>query len=189
MRDIDTIVVHYSATYEDQNLTVADIRRMHLARNFNDVGYHWVVGRDGTVWKGRDEATIGAHVVGHNTKSIGICGIGGLNRATGPNKGVKNWTPVQEAAILKLLDEVSARYPRAKVVGHKDLAATQCPGFDVRDWWARHLWKKKAEEAAAPADPVVPALSGLTAKEVRNIVSEELAPMLDILLELREARK
>lgn len=175
--DIKFIVVHYSATYEDQDFTVKDIRRMHLARNFNDVGYHYVIRRDGVVEKGRSETTQGAHTLGYNGQSIGICGIGGINRVTGPKKGVNNWTDVQEAAILKLIDELKVKYPNARVVGHRDLTkdskgriTTECPGFDVEPWYRQHLVKKVDEKTQEQIDSGV-----LTAAMVRQIIREELA--------------
>lgn len=133
---ITRIVYHYSATYEDQNLDVNDIRKMHLKRGFNDVGYHYIIKRDGTIQKGRPDNVEGAHVKGYNKGSIGICCIGGLNRATGANVGVDNRTEAQKASVIKLTKELLAKYPNAQVVGHRDLGATQCPGFDVRSWWA-----------------------------------------------------
>lgn len=136
MAKITHIVVHYSATFEDQNLTRDDIDVMHKVRGWRKVGYHYVIRRDGTVEVGRAEHEVGAHVGGQNTGKIGICCIGGLNRATGPNKGVDNRTPVQTAELIALIRELLKRYPGAEVVGHRDLAATQCPGFDVRTWWA-----------------------------------------------------
>jgi N-acetylmuramoyl-L-alanine amidase len=47
-------------------------------------------------------------------------------------------TEAQEAAMIRLINDLLVRFPNAKVVGHKDMpgAATQCPGFDVRSWWA-----------------------------------------------------
>ncbi|AZY93927.1 lysozyme [Paracoccus sp. Arc7-R13] len=133
---IKYIVLHYSATYPDQDYGVADIRKMHLARGFNDVGYHYVIRRSGAVEKGRVDTTVGAHVAGHNTGSLGICCIGGIEGTTGPNVGVDNRTQAQKAATVKLVRELLAKHPSAQVVGHRDLGATQCPGFDVRTWWA-----------------------------------------------------
>ena len=153
MKKITHIVVHYSATYEDQNLTVKDIDKMHKARGWNGVGYHYVIRRDGTVEKGRPETTVGAHVGGQNSGKIGICCIGGLNRATGPNQGVDNRTPAQVTALIRLIKEILSRHPSAKVVGHRDLAATQCPGFDVIPWWAAVMSGKISARAATPSAP------------------------------------
>jgi hypothetical protein len=136
MSTITHIVLHYSATFEDQNLTVKDIDKMHKARGWSGVGYHYVIRRDGVVEVGRPETKVGAHVGGQNSGKIGICCIGGVNRATGPNKGVDNRTPAQIASQVRLIKSILLRHPKAKVVGHRDLAPTQCPGFDVIPWWA-----------------------------------------------------
>lgn len=133
---IKYIVLHYSATYPDQDLGEPDIRKMHLARGFSTTGYHYVIKRDGTVQKGRADSVTGAHVKGYNTGSLGICCIGGIERSTGPNVGVDNRTDAQKAATIKLVKELLAKHPAAQVVGHRDLGPTQCPGFDVRPWWA-----------------------------------------------------
>lgn len=147
---IKYIVLHYSATYPDQDYGVADIRKMHLARGFNDVGYHYVIRRSGAVEKGRADTTVGAHVAGHNTGSLGICCIGGIERATGPNVGVDNRTEAQKAATVKLVRELLAKHPGAQVVGHRDLGATQCPGFDVRSWWAAANARPPVIDSVAP---------------------------------------
>lgn len=154
MKNVDTIVIHYSATYEDQNLTRDDIDKMHKARGWKMVGYHYVIRRDGAVEVGRPESMVGAHVANQNTGKIGICCIGGLNRATGPNVGVDNRTPAQIESLIGLVRDIRKRHPKAEVVGHRDLAATQCPGFDVRTWWAKV--NKKAAPEPTPVPPSAP---------------------------------
>ncbi|MDO5647361.1 N-acetylmuramoyl-L-alanine amidase [Paracoccus sp. (in: a-proteobacteria)] len=135
-RPIRYIVLHYSATFEDQDITAADVRNWHKGQGFNDIGYHYFIRRNGLVEPGRPESVTGAHVRGHNPNSIGICCAGGLNRGTGPDVGVDNRTDAQKTATVNLLKDILTRYPDAQVVGHKDLVPTQCPGFDVRSWWA-----------------------------------------------------
>jgi N-acetyl-anhydromuramyl-L-alanine amidase AmpD len=133
---ITHIVLHYSATYADQDLDIRDIDRMHRARGWESVGYHYVIKRDGMIERGRKESEIGAHVGGQNTGKIGICLIGGLDRATGPNVGVDNRTDAQKQSAASLIRELVERYPGAQVVGHRDLAATLCPAYDAAAWWA-----------------------------------------------------
>ena len=160
---ISRLVIHYSATYPDQDLDVDDIREMHLARGFNDVGYHYVIKRDGTVQKGRPDNVVGAHVSGHNTGSLGICCIGGIERATGPNVGVDNRTEAQKAATVKLVRSLLEQHPGAQVVGHRDLAPTQCPGFDVRSWWAAANDRPPVIDSVPPKplpSPASPAATG-----------------------------
>lgn len=167
---VEAIVIHYSATYADQNLTVKDIDRMHRERGWQMVGYHYVIRRDGVIERGRPESMVGAHVANQNTGKIGICCIGGLDRTTGPNKGVDNRTPAQVESLIKLIRDLLKRYPGAKVVGHRDLAATQCPGFDVQAWWAKV--QKKASPEPKPADPAAPAKTGHLGEQKTHVVQK-----------------
>lgn len=128
-RDIKEIIVHCSATPEGKDYTVADIKQWHLARGFSDIGYHYVIYRDGSINKGRDESISGAHCTGHNTISIGVCYIGGMDAA---NKNPKDTrTDAQKSAIVKLLKELKSRYPKAKIYSHNNFAAKACPSFDA----------------------------------------------------------
>ena len=134
MRKIWKIILHCSATPEGKDVTIDDIRRWHtLPRNkggngWRDIGYHYVVHRDGSVHRGRDEAATGAHCAGHNSDSIGICYIGGLS-TDGKPKDTR--TPAQRATLQKIVGELLQKYPEAKVYGHKDFNKYKaCPSFD-----------------------------------------------------------
>ena len=129
MRKITEIIVHCSATPEGKDFTVADITRWHRQRGFRTIGYHYVVYRDGSVHTGRQEAEIGAHCTGHNACSIGICYIGGLAADSKTAKDTR--TPEQRKALLMLLRRLRAKYPNAKIHGHRDFAAKACPPFDA----------------------------------------------------------
>lgn len=128
-RNIKEIIVHCSATPEGKDFTTADIKKWHLARGFADIGYHWVIYRDGTVHKGRDESLTGAHCTNHNTISIGICYVGGYASDGKTPKDTR--TEAQKAALVKLLKELKARYPQASIHSHRDFAAKACPSFDA----------------------------------------------------------
>lgn len=133
-RQIDYIVVHVSATREGQAFDVSDIRAWHKNRGWEDVGYHYVIKIDGEVQVGRPEWKVGAHVAGHNSNSIGICLIGGLD-AWGNPKDTR--TAAQTAALIKLIRDLLKRYPGARVLGHRDFPGVTkaCPCFDVIPWW------------------------------------------------------
>lgn len=128
-RNIKEIIVHCAATPEGKNFTVEQIRQMHLARNFNDIGYHYVIYLDGSIHKGRDESISGAHCTGHNTISIGVCYIGGCTTDGKTPKDTR--TPAQKAALIKLLKELKVKYPMAKIYSHRDFANKACPSFDA----------------------------------------------------------
>lgn len=147
MTAINMVVLHYSATFADEDIGRAEIDGWHHARGFNGIGYHYVIRRDGTVEVGRSpETKQGAHVKNQNSGKIGICCVGGLERATGVNVGVDNRTPAQIQALGNLVSEILARHPGAKVVGHRDLAATQCPAYDAAAWWAEWSAKNRGTE-------------------------------------------
>jgi N-acetylmuramoyl-L-alanine amidase len=129
MRTIKEIIVHCAATPEGKDYTVADIRKWHLARGFNDIGYHYVIYRDGSVHKGRSEDVVGAHCTGHNTNSIGVCYIGGV--ATDGKTPKDTRTAEQKSALLGVLKQLKSKYPNATIHSHKDFANKACPSFDA----------------------------------------------------------
>ena len=128
-RCINEIIVHCSATAEGKDFTVDDIKKWHLARGFSDIGYHYVIYRDGTIHKGRDESKIGAHCTGHNSYSIGVCYIGGCTSDGKTPKDTR--TDKQKASLLSLLRELKKKYPKASIHSHKDYAVKACPSFDA----------------------------------------------------------
>ena len=130
-RYINEIIVHCSATAEGKDFTVADIKKWHLARGFSDIGYHYVIYRDGSINKGRDESKIGAHCTGHNSHSIGVCYIGGCASDSKTPKDTR--TAAQKAALVKLLKQLKAKYPRAKIYPHYKFAAKACPSFNAEE--------------------------------------------------------
>ena len=97
--------------------------------HWKGIGYHYVVRRDGTVENGRPIEEPGAHVVGHNRYSIGICYEGGLN-ASGDDDDTR--TPEQVRALRQLVERLHGEFPRAVILGHHDLdPGKPCPCFDA----------------------------------------------------------
>ena len=130
-RVINEIIVHCSATPEGKDYTLDTIRQWHRQRGFSDIGYHYVIHPDGKVEEGRDVNIAGAHCSGHNSKSIGICYIGGM---TADNKKAKDTrTAKQRTMLLWLLVKMRNLYPSAKIHGHRDFAAKACPSFDATE--------------------------------------------------------
>lgn len=130
MRKIDEIIVHCSATPRGRRVTAKDIDGWHRGRGFRCIGYHYVIGLDGEVERGRAESEVGAHCKGHNARSIGVCYVGGLT--TDGKVAVDTRTDAQRVALTELIMELKERYPGARVYGHRDFAAKECPCFDVR---------------------------------------------------------
>lgn len=139
-RRIDKIIVHCSATPEGEGYTVEQIRKDHRAQGWSDIGYHYVIYRDGSIHDGRDVDIQGAHCAenGGNVGSIGVCYIGGVEKR---RKGVEykdlkpkdTRTLAQKAALLTLLTDLKELYPNAKIYGHRDFTTKKdCPSFDAK---------------------------------------------------------
>ena len=129
MRTITLIIIHCSAVRPDQTSSVAQINTWHHERGFHlGVGYHYVIRRDGTIEPGRPEWMVGAHCKNHNAHSIGVCYEGGLDIRGQP---ADTRTPEQKAAMRQLLEDLHRRYPRAFILGHRDLNPHKdCPGYE-----------------------------------------------------------
>ena len=133
VRKITEIVVHCTATPAGRDVTVADVDRWHRQRGFNGIGYHYIVAIDGTVCPGRDVDLAGAHCRGHNSRSIGVCYVGGLDA---PGRPADTRTVAQRLALHCLLSALKRLYPGVVIRGHRDFAAKACPCFDATSEYA-----------------------------------------------------
>lgn len=128
MRTITEIIVHCSATLAGKDFHAADIDRWHREKGWKRIGYHFVVDLDGLIETGRPVEMIGAHCIGHNKQSIGVCYIGGLD-ATGRPADTR--TDAQCVALRSLLRSLVEKY-HCPVYGHRDFSYKRCPCFDAR---------------------------------------------------------
>lgn len=150
---IDTLVIHCSASPNGQWVTPEDIDRWHAERGFRrdmsispydaprlrHIGYHYVLLTTGAVTSARPLTETGAHVAGHNARTIGLCMI-----------GTDQFTPAQWATLRRHVEIQANRFEGLRVVGHRDLSPDTdgdgqverhewlkiCPGFSVADWLA-----------------------------------------------------
>jgi N-acetyl-anhydromuramyl-L-alanine amidase AmpD len=117
------IIIHHTGAEEKD---ADQVRRYHLSLGWRDVGYHYVVERDGRVVQGRGLDLVGAHCKASsmNYKGIGIAVIGNLQ-----NHSI---LPAQEKAVVQLAGDLMGRFaiPLSNVLGHNEVpgAATACPG-------------------------------------------------------------
>lgn len=128
-RRITEIIVHCTATPEGKDFTVNQIRQWHKARGFSDIGYHYVIYRDGSVNNGRNVDFAGAHTLNHNAHSIGVSYVGGVADDGKTPKDTR--TKAQRESLLSLLRKLKAAYPNATIHGHRDFANKACPSFDA----------------------------------------------------------
>ena len=133
-----TIVLIASASRCDQDYSVEQLRRDHKARGFYDIGYHFYIRKDGTMTQHRKLLEVGAHARPYNRCSIGICYEGGLDEH---GKPYNTMTAEQETRLVDLFRNLKILFPKAKIVGHRDLPGTtpkECPCLDAGSWAARH---------------------------------------------------
>lgn len=130
-RTYETIVLHCSATPPRLEIDTAIIDKWHRGRGWAQVGYHYVIKRDGTVEIARPVQIPGAHAKGHNAYTVGVCYVGGVNEDNNPEDNI---TPKQVKAFKKLVGHLRAVFGPMLVTGHCDLpnVAKACPSFDVR---------------------------------------------------------
>ena len=131
MRNVNEIIVHCSATREEQQVSVDTIRDWHLAKGWNDIGYHFYIELDGTIKKGRDIDKTGAHCKGHNRNSIGLCYCGGVESDGKTPKDTR--TETQKESLLHVLKTLKAMYPDAIIYSHNEFANKACPSFDATE--------------------------------------------------------
>ena len=145
MRPINEIIVHCAATRPDWwtsrslGQKIAEVRRWHTApppvgRGWSDIGYHFLIDRNGKVGPGRPLERVGAHVVGRNTGTIGICLFGGHGSAA-TDRFQDHYTAEQEDALRTLIADLRQSHTIDRVTGHNQYAAKACPGFPVPAWY------------------------------------------------------
>lgn len=157
MRKITGIIIHCSATKPDWMAGASadakrdEIRRWHVEGNgWSDIGYHYLIDRNGTIVEGRPIERDGAHVKGHNKGTIGICLLGGHGSSEN-DAFADNFTEAQDLALRGLIDLMQKAYGKVPVTGHNEYAAKACPGFRVSRWLAK---KTPTRTAAAQSTTV-----------------------------------
>lgn len=141
MRPVSEIIIHCSATpsgwreSEPVQSKVEAIRQWHVSENgWLDIGYHYIVDRDGAWLPARPVEMDGAHVKGHNSGTIGVCLIGGQN-STRTDAFADHYTPEQDKALRFLLRDLQRRFGKMTISGHNDYTRHKgCPGFTVSEW-------------------------------------------------------
>lgn len=111
------IILHHSAC---SNCTAEQIHQWHLNNGWAGAGYHFLVRKDGSIYRLRPEEYIGAHASGSNSDSIGICAEGNFENET--------MTELQKQSLKELVSYLKNKYGISKVQKHSDVNSTACPG-------------------------------------------------------------
>jgi N-acetylmuramoyl-L-alanine amidase len=140
MRQINRAFIHCSYTPPSMDIGVVEMRRWHTSPDPNDpskpwadIGYHYIIRRNGLRELGRPLERQGAHVGGHNSDSIGICLVGG--KAETDLSPECNFTADQWSELQALVEELLIRFPNISILGHRDQAPGRaCPTFNAGAW-------------------------------------------------------
>ena len=168
MRRLTEIIIHCTATpnnwrsNDSTSAKVAEVKLWHTRdRGWSDIGYHYLIDRDGTLANGRSMSRDGAHVKGRNKNTVGISLFGGIDSVS-DGKFSDNFTPEQESTLRAVIRDLRQKYPSIKIVsGHNQYAAKACPGFHVP------TWLRETETHTAPVRPDVPPVEN-TAPAAKN---------------------
>lgn len=113
----DYIILHHASA---KTASPDAIHSWHLSNGWAGIGYHFLVRKNGSIYRGRPVDFVGAHTTNYNSISVGICFEGDFEKETISN--------AQKTAGIKLVSYLKRLYPNAKVKKHKDFNATDCPG-------------------------------------------------------------
>ena len=126
----DTIVIHH--TTRPANEAMVDLQASQMDdpfSTFSDVGYHFAINADGTIYEGREIFRNGAHVGGQNSHKIGIVLMGNLHPSFDFNAEPTRPTESQIVSLQRLIGWLNYKYGIDSVKKHKDLdPETVCPG-------------------------------------------------------------
>lgn len=129
--DIRYIVIHCSDSPNHLNFDISDVDSWHKEKGWSGCGYHYVITRDGKLQQGRKLNQTGAHAYGYNSKSIGICLMGGKDQDGNPNLDM---TLVQDGVLMTLLEDLSNQFPNTSIIPHSEISPKTCPNFNLEKW-------------------------------------------------------
>lgn len=114
-----SIVLHHAASEAD----VDKVDSIHKEKGWDGIGYHFYIESDGTIYRGRPEEAIGAHVKGYNQNTLGISLQGNFEE--------KKLSEAQKDSLIKLMTYLSLKYPIGDIKGHGEIGQTLCPGKNI----------------------------------------------------------
>lgn len=156
----DRLILHHSAC---SNCTAEQIHQWHLNNGWEGVGYHFLVRKDGNVYRLRPEEYIGAHAYGSNYNSIGICAEGNFENETMPE--------AQKNSLIELVSYLKGKYGISKVLKHSDVNNTACPG---KNYPFNEIVNGKVEERHEVSGIIADIQSKLNSKYGYNIAIDNI---------------
>lgn len=131
MRNIERIFIHCTAG--NQNATVEDLIREFKTKGWRNSGYHYLILANGAIHQLLPDSEISNGVQGYNSTAINVAYTGGIDRN---GKAVDNRTEEQKKSLVSLLESLRERYPKARIMGHRDISPDK-NGNGIIDPWER----------------------------------------------------
>lgn len=174
MNNPEYIIVHHTGgsnsnpTADTSHHTFEIVNQYHRGLwNFRSslghyIGYHYFIEKNGKVTQGRGDKDIGAHCLGKNRNSIGICLAGNFD-VTLPTKQ-------QEQALIELCNRliVTWKIPTSKIMPHRAFSNKSCYGNRLDNAWARELVEQSSK----------PSLAGFTIMELFTEIQNRINRMV-----------
>ena len=165
LKVVNYLVIHHT---ESHDVSAVTVDQWHQNRGWLGIGYNFLIRSDGSIEQGRPENVVGAHTLNYNSQAIGIS-LTGKFMANKP-------TAAQLDALEELLTALRSKHPQAKIVRHRDLQATSCPGN-------LFPWQELLDRLNRPADEVTILVKDkkLTGKLINGQTWIPLRPVLEVL--------
>jgi hypothetical protein len=132
------IITHHTggtSTYpllDTSSHTVNDVNAWHktLWSDFKSslgyhVGYHYFINKDGKVTQTREHYEEGAHCIGMNKSSIGVCFAGNFDVTKPTTKQLVSW--------MRLYSKIEREFPNIPTYPHRKYATKSCHGNLLSD--------------------------------------------------------
>ncbi|XP_046803063.1 uncharacterized protein LOC111675638 [Lucilia cuprina] len=146
---VGLVVISHTATTSSTNQSkniqlIRDIQAFHVdTHNWNDIGYNFLIGCDGTIYEGRGWGIEGAHTFGYNNRSMGITFIGCFINKKPTDHALYACQNLLERGISE--GHLAKNY---KLLGHRQCSETESPGtklFEEITTWD-HFYNKTIDE-------------------------------------------
>ena len=146
MAKLQYLVLHCTATPEGREVSSKEIRAWHTnpvskgGRGWKQVGYTDMIHLNGEVERlvnNNEDANVDPWEVtngakGYNSISRHIVYVGGVAADGETTKDTR--TKAQKQSMETYVRDFHKRFPNVRIIGHRDVAAKDCPSFDVQVW-------------------------------------------------------
>jgi hypothetical protein len=161
---VSSIVIHATDTFSNKNIGAEEIDSIQrkLGAANNEIGYHYVIRRDGRLQRGRDLKKEGDHcsVGNYDQTSIGVVMVGGINSPSTEQifqRSSSSFTRAQYDTLEMLIDTFYNHVPGGEIFGHNDLDPEELdPYFDVQEYVVSLFGKVNQTFSVAPETEITP---------------------------------